>query len=631
MAYQLTNGRFQAFTDSGAFAVGYKLYTYDSGTTTPKATYTDATLAAVNTNPVVLDARGEAQVWLGLGAYTFVLTDTSGVTVWTVDGVIDPESEVLSNGAILQAQIAQVLTDLADATTTGKGDALIGVKQPFTGSIERTQHQKNAEFISPEDFGAVGDSNGSAGNGTDDTLAFQRAIAAAANDFSISRSAGGEVRCTAGKLYRIAGTIILPSFVTLNLNGAVLVGNSNGSGGNTIVTTGIYTGGALVSNAGNYAGNARITGTRLIGGTIAQSGLGALLTQFGEGCEMRQVQFPNCYHAFDADFSFYDGIEHIMCRGSSPSWAYRLRNNPNVQTLKHVFSVGNAQSFVIDQKAYALTLLSCGAEQGTDGIVLANEAHGLQILGCYFELLNGKAIDLNDVYRKTGVLIDGCFFDSCATLVRGRSVNGFVWGDANERNATCIPGTIDLQTDVTVPTPTLSASTGVFRSRAFDLLVSGNGLPTRPSYLSINTPFDLDACKSLVSTTPSVSDPVFAKARLNSGVVPFDYSGTGGSGNGVVIFTNVSFSGGTTFDVLIDTEILTNGYNFLVFRFDIADNDGTYKVFGRCYGSDVVLEATSAAGKTLTVQDNGSKVRLRLSSFTHPSGSAAVTGVVRHQ
>lgn len=89
MAYQLINGRFQAFTDAGAFAVGYQLYTYDSGTTTPKATYTDATLSSVNTNPVVLDARGEAQVWLGSGAYTFVLTDASGVTVWTVDGVID--------------------------------------------------------------------------------------------------------------------------------------------------------------------------------------------------------------------------------------------------------------------------------------------------------------------------------------------------------------------------------------------------------------------------------------------------------------------------------------------------------------------------------------------------------------
>lgn len=36
------------------------------------------------------------------------------------------------------------------------GDALIGVKQPFTGAVARTQHDKNAEHITPADFGAVG-------------------------------------------------------------------------------------------------------------------------------------------------------------------------------------------------------------------------------------------------------------------------------------------------------------------------------------------------------------------------------------------------------------------------------------------------------------------------------------------
>ncbi|MEX5433748.1 hypothetical protein WCD93_31480, partial [Klebsiella michiganensis] len=39
----------------------------------------------------------------------------------------------------------------------GNGDALVAVKQPYAGAVARTQHQKNAEFISVTDFGAVGD------------------------------------------------------------------------------------------------------------------------------------------------------------------------------------------------------------------------------------------------------------------------------------------------------------------------------------------------------------------------------------------------------------------------------------------------------------------------------------------
>ena len=53
----------------------------------------------------------------------------------------------------------------------GKGDALIAVKQPYTGSVARTQHQKNAEFISVTDFGAV--------PGTNCSAAFNAAIQAA--------------------------------------------------------------------------------------------------------------------------------------------------------------------------------------------------------------------------------------------------------------------------------------------------------------------------------------------------------------------------------------------------------------------------------------------------------------------
>lgn len=75
-------------------AVGYKLYTYAAGTTTPKATYADSDMATPLANPIVLDANGECAPY-GTGVYKLLLTDPAGATVdgWPQDNVI------LSNSA----------------------------------------------------------------------------------------------------------------------------------------------------------------------------------------------------------------------------------------------------------------------------------------------------------------------------------------------------------------------------------------------------------------------------------------------------------------------------------------------------------------------------------------------------
>ncbi|SOY65586.1 hypothetical protein CBM2586_B10181 [Cupriavidus phytorum] len=77
----------QAFTDStGSPLVGGKLYTYDAGTSTPKTTYQDRGGSTANTNPIVLDARGECTVY-GTGNYRLVLKDANDVLIWDRDNV----------------------------------------------------------------------------------------------------------------------------------------------------------------------------------------------------------------------------------------------------------------------------------------------------------------------------------------------------------------------------------------------------------------------------------------------------------------------------------------------------------------------------------------------------------------
>lgn len=72
-------------------------------------------------------------------------------------------------------------TDLANTADTAKGDALIGGKRTLINATSFTLHNFNENRIIDvaTDFGVIADSNGTTGNGTDNTVAMQNAINAA--------------------------------------------------------------------------------------------------------------------------------------------------------------------------------------------------------------------------------------------------------------------------------------------------------------------------------------------------------------------------------------------------------------------------------------------------------------------
>lgn len=81
---RLAHPRMQFFDDDGNVLSGGKLYTYENGTTTNKTTYTDKAGATPHANPIILDSRGEAEIfWDGL--YSIKLTDSSDVQIDTAD------------------------------------------------------------------------------------------------------------------------------------------------------------------------------------------------------------------------------------------------------------------------------------------------------------------------------------------------------------------------------------------------------------------------------------------------------------------------------------------------------------------------------------------------------------------
>lgn len=66
---------------------GGKLYTYVTRTTTPATTYSDVE-GTLNTNPIILDARGSASIYIeDSNTYRFVLKNREGDTIWSADDI----------------------------------------------------------------------------------------------------------------------------------------------------------------------------------------------------------------------------------------------------------------------------------------------------------------------------------------------------------------------------------------------------------------------------------------------------------------------------------------------------------------------------------------------------------------
>ncbi|VWX31352.1 hypothetical protein ENHY17A_50161 [Moraxellaceae bacterium 17A] len=68
------------FDRCGKPLAGGKIYTYEANTTTPKATYKDPYGLTPNTNPIILDAAGEADIYLE-GTYRIRITERNDVLV----------------------------------------------------------------------------------------------------------------------------------------------------------------------------------------------------------------------------------------------------------------------------------------------------------------------------------------------------------------------------------------------------------------------------------------------------------------------------------------------------------------------------------------------------------------------
>lgn len=121
----------RVYDNSGNLAIGGMIYTYLAGTTTPVATYTDATGNTQNTNPIILNSRGECQIWItASNAFKLVAEDAQGNLLWTSDYV----NAQAYNGSLNVVSLYNFLT-LTQQTALNNGQPALNCATQVTAAI----------------------------------------------------------------------------------------------------------------------------------------------------------------------------------------------------------------------------------------------------------------------------------------------------------------------------------------------------------------------------------------------------------------------------------------------------------------------------------------------------------------
>ena len=354
MTYLAPVPKMQFFTAAGTLLVGGKLYSYAAGTTTPLATYTDYGGATPNTNPITLDSRGEASVWLGSSSYKFKLTDPTGAEIWTVDNITGN-----NNFTTILAQLA-----------ASSGSSLIGFIQAGAGATARTVQSKLRDVVSVLDFGA--DPTGASSS----TTAINNAIIAA-------NTAGGKtVFFPAGRyLYTTSAAISVGDGITLL--------------GENPISSVIFTNNASaeIFNLSGYG--SRIQSLGFQSNTTQTSG--TFITLSGSENSINDFRIQNDFNGVLVTGSVASIENGIFSQSSSGGKRIIFRCGDSAPSLSNIVFEAQATNFplaglslqnVVSLFAYNLEIIS----QGTAIEIIPGT--GQQVTECFF---------------------DGCFFDTSST------------------------------------------------------------------------------------------------------------------------------------------------------------------------------------------------------------------------
>lgn len=312
---------------------------------------------------------------------------------------------------VLKYDPDQFKSQLANTTDPTLGDALVGVKQPFTGSVGRTQHDKNIDLVSVKDFGAKGDGT------TDDTAAIQASIDAL-------YPAGGMVYFPKG-IYKIIDTINITN-IPIHIKG-------DGVMSTAIVQAGEGKGGIkFVSNTpSNAPGSDNLLINILQFSDISvnkgASGDGIAVDASWSLMTSNSPQFITerfrIYSSSNANFCWEGAVRLVNCNGVRMSKT-QLHGNPLESSLAAADPYTMKYGLQFVNQTDALGLISFFI----DSLTVMCASRGIQVYGWHegFEIVNSELVQVNtgiEVYGNATHANPDFFYLNSHIEARERAVN----------------------------------------------------------------------------------------------------------------------------------------------------------------------------------------------------------------
>lgn len=242
------------YDNNNSPAAAAQIFTYQAGTTTKLATYTSSSGSIANTNPIILNARGECNLWIPPNtAYKFVFapaTDTDPPTnpFWTVDNIVN----------------SQLITLYGGVDTGSANNYILNFTAPFTSYVDGlviywvpANNNTSASTVNVNGLGAVNIIN------ADGTPIYANQLLANqpstmiyySGSFkllsSINRGGFNAQRITTAQTFN-ANTVTTLIFNSANTNEGFTAPYGTGTGIYTAPVTGFYifTGGVFLQNNG---------------------------------------------------------------------------------------------------------------------------------------------------------------------------------------------------------------------------------------------------------------------------------------------------------------------------------------------------------------------------------------------